>query len=105
MSSPTKRLLLWSLVAAALAGGALWWWVTRPPSLEAALERIHEGMTQEEVEQVLGGPPNHPGDWETVDDKGEAAFWDARGGMVGVNFDRNGRVTPSGVRFLADPPS
>ena len=101
----TLRANLWLilvLVALAAAAGAAWGVLT-PPSLEAAADRIRKGMAFEEVERLLGGPPNRQSPW--MDDNGRVAFWDGDTGTVAVDFDKNGRVRFSGYCPDRDPRS
>jgi|SRR5262245_16663444 len=104
----------WALAgcAAGLAAlaAAVWW--PRPVSAPVAerVGRIRPGMTQAEVDAVLGGPP---GDYSTYPGKGLGgppspprvgfyADWRWNEGFLRVHFDDTGRV----IRpyYAADPP-
>jgi hypothetical protein len=71
-----KHRRLWILLVAAGAGLAvlpLLWCASslRPGLTRANYERIREGMTRQEVESLLGGPP---GNYSRIPDK-EAGLW------------------------------
>src|SRR5262245_47266108 len=72
----TKRRGAWIGVAALLTVAAVcvaWWRVAGPPGVtEAGFHRLRPGMTQPEVEALLGGPP---GDYTSPrhDRRGECA--------------------------------
>jgi hypothetical protein len=106
--------LVGGLVIVALIAGAFW--VSRrppPPRVTRAnFERIHPGMTQAEVEAVLGPPGFYHNGRGRLDPavvkKVEAAagsrfrLWFGEAGFVGVEFDEAGRVLNS--TFIPMPP-
>jgi outer membrane protein assembly factor BamE (lipoprotein component of BamABCDE complex) len=75
-----------------------------PPTLGvtyANYSRIEKGMTQEQVEQLLGKPPakiHHAMEWfgvQRVQNNGEgpSLHWQSeQGDLVSVQFDKDGRV-------------
>jgi hypothetical protein len=97
-----KRLvLLFLLTAPALAGLAgLWWW--DPPGVTLArFNRIEEGMTQNDVELLLGVPPGDfsPGgvNWEILHNglrgiNHTSRLWCDEECAIRIDFDEHGRV-------------
>ena len=101
------RKLLIGMVAVGLvlAGGVFALVMPRQcPVNRAAFERIEVGMTQSEVEQILGGPP---GDYRTrPDDTWRVMVWDewwlGDEGDVSVGFTPGGAVERA--EFSEKPP-
>jgi hypothetical protein len=106
-----RRRLLWSAVAGVLAllallcafeAGLLPW----PWGLEARARGIQPGMTESEVDAVLGGPPAIKAPWTGADGlpvkPGWRAVWYSDSGNVAVDFGGNGRVEALPL-FVAPP--
>ena len=68
-----RRWILWMAGGAVLAALPIVWlaFVFRPGITQANYERIREGMTLQEVQKLLGGPP---GNYSRIPDK-EAGLW------------------------------
>jgi outer membrane protein assembly factor BamE (lipoprotein component of BamABCDE complex) len=103
-----KRVVLILVVLAiALLGGYLLLWATAPTDSITAdnAAKIYEGMTEPDVEQVLGGPAGvyHPDGetWAWVLENGRITIghrrkiWVGRAGGIRVHFDEGGRVAVS----------
>lgn len=102
---PTKlniKLLIAVLVALSLALTcvyAIGYYTTRELNVEN-FEKIEPGMTQSEVEQLLGGPPGHYGrNWGTYFAtlegtlvQGREEYWTTDNRMLEVYFDENDKV-------------
>ena len=79
-----------ALVALALAFTD-WALSLRPGVTEANAKRIRAGMTLEQVESILGSRPNERIDrWRGGPP--EACAWYGAGGVIIVDFRKNGRV-------------
>lgn len=103
----TKRRLVWVVACLALAVGLGIWFVTRPhPVNETNFNRIRVGMTQAEVEAILGCPP---GDYATrpwMADAFEEDYqepdrletWASDWGYIRVRFDKSDRVSAKELR-------
>jgi hypothetical protein len=108
----TRRLLLFAvpiIVVPLGVGGWLLW--PRPGITRANVEQIHDGMTREAVEELLGGPP---GDYRTPGSRhsqfeiqfgypGNSTLeqWDGDQGLVLVAFNQQGLVVAH--RFYETP--
>src|SRR5258708_4540691 len=95
-----KRIpLALSLVAclALLAYAALWLLSSQPGISRANYERIQVGMTQQEVERLLAGPPR-PDPWTVPFEGGVAQIghtprvWADDDAGIRIDFDKEGRV-------------
>lgn len=85
------------IVAGSVAG--LWFSRESEPICRASFDRIHEGMTQKMVEEILGGPAgdfrkHHRGflHIEFIGQEGQQQAWHGDLGSVFVWFDEPGRV-------------
>jgi hypothetical protein len=100
-----KRLLLSvGLLAALLLGGYLLLWLTAPRVVvtQETLAKMHVGMTEAEVEELLGGPPGdytrdqpalEPPRVLNEEPRMTMARWAGWDGRIVVFFDHRGRVS------------
>jgi hypothetical protein len=110
MSTRIRFLLILAVAVVLLAGAVLIFFGPNPNITGESCEQIKPGMTQREVESILGCPA---GDYRK--NKGHrfgitglpppprGQLWFGREGMVVVIFDENGRVTHAGF-IVADEP-
>jgi len=104
------RLAFASAIIALLIGVAAVWFyeVNRSRISFEGYQKIQEGMTQQEVEAILDGPPR----WEVEakdlrdelifhEDRKLASEWWGRNGLITVLYDANGRVSK---KFFEDLP-
>src|ERR1017187_289576 len=66
--------------------------IPRSDVSEANVRRIESGMTQCEVEGILGGPPNCESPLLYEDKRWTCEMWKGRDGYVAVWFDENKQV-------------
>ena len=100
-----RRLVVLAAVALALPAGGVTWYLTRPePVITAERARsIQAGMTESEVEALLGGPAGDYAGGAIVtyarggvgaDETGyhQGTNWWGREGVIQVQFSKEGRV-------------
>ena len=88
---------LLALVAVAMVATHIPW--ARPPAVSRQeCDQLKEGMTREEVEEVIGGPPGHYATREYLPSPDGSHYfkydyWVGDEGMIFVHFDEGGRVS------------
>jgi hypothetical protein len=108
MRCVAKRWVLWlGVVGVALTIGfaLLHWWASQVPSTWDAFAAIREGMTQTEVEALLGGPAGNRSTQQpefciSMTEEEDHAFryqlvtkeWINDDALIWVGFDEDGRV-------------
>jgi hypothetical protein len=99
-----RKIVPYILVALALVASVISWLLLTPlvRITPENCARIKPGMTQQDVEGILGGPPgmyDGLGEFQFVDahpaGKGAGLEWTARDGDVVIVFDKNGQVAKS----------
>jgi hypothetical protein len=96
-----------------LGGGLLWFRWSRPEGVRAKFEKIRAGMTEREVEDLLGGPPGFYGEQPSPPKGGlpirvglsdwniQISNWYFPGDRITVQFDNAGIVRWKTI----DPPT
>jgi hypothetical protein len=101
-------LLIAGLILAPI-GAAVYWWVQPMDPINAAtFNRIQVGMTQQEVENILGGPGGEiqeeiqghfvPGQWT-----GSPTVWYGRQNAIIIRFQSQGDAHVVGSKELFNP--
>ena len=98
-----RRTLLLALPVALVLFGVAWlFWPDSSAINREAFDLIQVGMTRDDVESLLGGPPREDvrgpflyakGPWEVAPPKGsQCEFWSTTDFLIGVQFDEDERV-------------
>ncbi|SRR5260370_18863774 len=71
---------------------------------KANCDRIRTGMTEREVEEILGGPATETHRWPGDLDEARIKIWSARDASILVYFDANGLVCHKNFGLIAPRP-
>jgi len=74
------------------ASFAVWLIIPGSPITQANCDRIQTGMTEREVEEILGGPATETLQWPETVDEALIKHWGANDASILVFFDADGRV-------------
>jgi hypothetical protein len=104
---PMRRWLVRIFLVAIILSAAFAVWLIIPgsPITEANCDRIQTGMTEREVEEILGGPTTETLQWLAEDvDKALTKYWGASDAGIAVYFDADGRVFHKHFAVIAPRP-
>jgi hypothetical protein len=101
-----KRRLVGMFPVTIIFAAAFAVWLTIPggPITKANCDRIQTGMTEREVEEILGRPATETLQWREEVDEALIKHWGASDASILVYFDANGLVYHKAFGLMAPRP-